>query len=186
MASIGQPILGARAEGGIGLAQVPAVGAPAEPAPPDEPEEPREQPRGQGWDRALERERPREGARVAAGERSVGGQRGVARALAGQHRAQLAAAGDAEVERGADALAREREAVAGAVADEEHAVLDRRAQLVREPVALVADGRPVQAPRDLARRLLDVVARLVGADADALLIARGDAPGVSVAHERAV
>src|SRR4051795_6861559 len=115
MASIGQRILGARREGGIGLAQVPAVGALAEPAPADEPEEPREQPRRQGWDRALERERPGEGARVAAGGRFVGRQRGGGGALPRQHRAQLAAAGDAEVERGADALAREREAVAGGV-----------------------------------------------------------------------
>ena len=47
--------------------------------------------------------------------------------------------------------------------------LGGRAQAVREPVALVADGVALQAARDLLRRLLDVVARLVGADADALL-----------------
>src|SRR3954453_21815302 len=102
---------------------------------------------------------------MAARERAVGLQRLLAGALAREHRAQLAAAGGAEVEGGADALAREREAVAGRVADEEHAVLDCRAQLVREPVALVADGRPPEPPGDLPRRLLHVVARLVGADA---------------------
>ena len=60
---------------------------------------------------------------------------------------ELAAGLDAEVERGADALAGERQAVAGAVADEEHAVLGRGAQPVREPVALVADGVAVEAAR---------------------------------------
>src|SRR3712207_7029622 len=43
-----------------------------------------------------------------------------------------------EVQRGADALRRHRQAVAGAVAREEHAVLGRLAQLVRDPVALEA------------------------------------------------
>ena len=47
---------------------------------------------------------------------------------------------DPEVEGGSNPLARQRDAVPGRVADEEHAVLRGRAQLVREPVALVADG----------------------------------------------
>ena len=86
-------------------------------------------------------------------------------------RAARAPQRDAEVEGGSNPLARQRDAVAGAVADEEHAVLGRRAQLVREPVALVADGLGVEPARHLLRRLLDVVARLVGADADAPLAA---------------
>ena len=73
-----------------------------------------------------------------------------------------------------------------AVADEEHAVLGRRAQLVREPVALVADRRHADPRGDLARRLLDVVARLVGADADALLAVRGHRPRVAAPDQRAV
>ena len=71
----------------------------------------------------------------------------------------------------------------GAVADEEDAVLDRRAQRVRDPVALVALG--------LARRrraasatvgVLDVVARVEGADADADLVAGGERPRVAGGH----
>ena len=42
------------------------------------------------------------------------------------------------------------------------------------------------APAIVARRLLDVVARLVGADADPLLAAGGHRPGVAVADQRAV
>ena len=76
--------------------------------------------------------------------------------------------------------------MAGAVAGEEHAVLGRGAQPVREPVALVADGVAVEPLRDVLRRLLDVVARLVGADADALLAVGGHRPGVAVADQAAV
>ena len=104
-------------------------------------------------------------ARVGVRERAVGRERLGAGRLPGQHAAQLAPAGDAEVERRPDPLARQRQAVAGAVAGEEDAVLDRRPQRVREPVALVAHGRHAEPPGDRARRLLDVVARLVGADA---------------------
>ena len=46
--------------------------------------------------------------RVRVGEGGVGGERLLAALLACQHRAQLAPAGDAEVERGPDPLARER------------------------------------------------------------------------------
>ena len=120
------------------------------------------------------------------GERPVRGERLLARGRAGEHPAQLAPAGDAEVERRPDPLARQRQAVAGAVAGEEDAVRGRRPQRVREPVALVADGRDAEPAGDVARRLLDVVARLVGADADALLAARGHRPGVAVADQRAV
>ena len=73
----------------------------------------------------------------------------------------------------------ERQAVAGAVADEEDAVLGRGPQPVRDPVALVADGVALEVRGELARRLLDVVARVEGADADAQLAAGREAPGVA-------
>ena len=76
--------------------------------------------------------------------------------------------------------------MARAVAGEEDAVGGRRAQRVREPVALVAHRVDPEARRDVLRRLLDVVARLVGADADALLAGRGDRPGVALADQGAV
>src|SRR5687768_11653755 len=119
-------------------------------------------------------------------ERRVPAQRLLARALTAQHGSQLAPACDAEVERRADALAREREAVAGRVAHEEDAVLRRPAQAVREPVALVAHRGPPEAPGQFHGRLAHVVARLVRAHPDALLAARGDAPPVAVAHQRAL
>ena len=81
------------------------------------------------------------------------------------------------MERRADPLAAQREAVARAVAAEEHAVLGGRAQAVREPVALPALGVGAEPLRQVLGRLAHVVARLVGADADALLLARRHAPG---------
>ena len=112
----------------------------------------------------------------------------LAAALAGEHRAQLAARGDAEVERGADALAREREAVAGAVADEEHAVLGGRAQR-GAGTSCPGSGRRRRrgAAASVHGRLLDVVARLVGADADrAASPPAGTRQRVAAADERAV
>ena len=88
--------------------------------------------------------------------------------------AQLASQGDAEVERGADALGAERQAVAGRVAGEEDAALGAGAQLVRDPVALVADPVGVEVFGEQLGRLADVEARVEGADADAQLVA---APG---------
>src|SRR6202000_2730143 len=58
--------------------------------------------------------------------------------------AQLPSQGHAEVERGADSLGGQRQAVAGRVADEEDAAPGRRAQLVGDPVALVADRVAVE------------------------------------------
>src|SRR3954447_11523774 len=93
--------------------------------------------------------------------------------------AQLLPAGGAEVERGADPLAREREAVPGAVADAERAVLGRRAQPVREPVALVVDRLGVQRRGELPGRALDVLGRVVRAGAHPALLARRDVPAVA-------
>ncbi len=66
---------------------------------------------------------------MSVGEGAVAGERLLARAAALDHRAQLASAGQAEVQRRADALGGERQAVPGRVAREEHAVLDSIAQL---------------------------------------------------------
>ncbi len=95
------------------------------------------------------------------------------------HGAQLAPAGDAEVEGRADALGRQRQAVARRVAGEEDPVLGRAAQLVGDPVALVADRRPLQVLRQQHGRVLDVKAGVEGADADALLVAGRERPAVS-------
>ena len=74
------------------------------------------------------------------------------------------------------------QAVAGAVADEEDAVLDRRAHPVRDPVALVAVGGEPEVVREPDRRLAHVVARVERADADAHLVAGGEAPAVAAPH----
>ena len=80
-----------------------------------------------------------------------------------------------------------REAVPGAVADEEHAVLGRGAQAVREPVALVARGlAPPAGRRAPPSAALTWSRGVVGADADARLAAGGDAPAVAAAHEVAL
>src|SRR6185295_6212311 len=75
---------------------------------------------------------------VARGERSVARERRGLVLAALEHGAQLSAERDPEVERGPDALRGQRQAVAGAVAGEEHAVLGRGPQAVWDPVALVA------------------------------------------------
>ena len=131
---------------------------------------------------ALHAQQPGEGPAVLLAEVGVARERLLARLAALEDEAQLAPAGQAEVERRADALGRGRQAVPGAVADEEDAVLDRRAHLVGDPVALVAHGRDVEVAGQAHGRLLDVVARLEGADADAQLVARGEAPRVAGAH----
>src|SRR4029079_17411119 len=94
---------------------------------------------------------PPECGTVALVEGGVAPQRVVAALLAREDGRDLAARRDPEVERGADALTREREAVAGAVAGEEDAVLDRGPQPVGEPVALVAHRIGVQALRQRDR-----------------------------------
>ena len=103
-----------------------------------------------------------------------------------EHRAQLATARDAEVESRPDPLGRQRQAVAGGVADEEDAVLGRRAQLVRDPVPLEADRLGAEVLRQLHGVVLHVEARVERADADPQLVARGEAPPVAGGHDRAV
>ena len=57
---------------------------------------------------------------------------------------------------------------------------------MREPVALVAHGGRLDARGERVGGPADVLARVVGADADAGLAAGGDAPAVAAAHERAL
>ena len=129
-------------------------------------------------DRPLHVQQPRVGPPALVAERGVARERLLARLAAVEHEAQLAPAGKAEVEGGADPLGRRRQAVPGAVAGEEHPVLGGCAHLVGDPVALVALGGDVEVPGEAHRRLLDVVARVERADADAHLVARGEAPRV--------
>src|SRR5688572_22484711 len=82
---------------------------------------------------------------------------------------QLATEAEPKVKRRPDPLGRQGQAVAGRVADEEDAVLDGRSQLVRDPVALPALRGDADVLRELQGRLLDVVARVERADADAQL-----------------
>ena len=119
---------------------------------------------------------------MRVGEVAVAGQRLLARGLAGENRAQLASAGQAEVDRGANALGGQWETVPGRVAGEEHAVLDRTAELVGDPVALVALRRQPELGREADRWVLDVVRGPEGADADAQLIAGREVPAVARAN----
>ena len=110
----------------------------------------RRAPRMQAGHRALGQQHRLELGPVPRRERAVALQRASTDA-APRHRPQLAPARDREVERGADPLGGQRQAVAGAVADEEHSVLDGRPQPVRDPVALVADRVAPQRPSPGAR-----------------------------------
>jgi len=116
---------------------------------------------------------------VLRGERAVAGQGLLARLAAGDDVGQLAAQREAEVEGGADALGGRREAVAGAVADEEDAVLGPGADLVWDPVALPALGGDADIGGELERRLLDVVLGVEGPDADAQLAVGRERPRVA-------
>jgi len=123
---------------------------------------------------------------VGVGKVAVAGQGGGDRLAAVHHGAKLAAAGDPEVERGADALRGEREAVAGGVADEEDAIVGGRAEAMRNPVPLVADGLAREVLGEHHRRVPDVEARVEGAHADARLVGRREAPAVARRHVSAV
>src|SRR4051794_36873591 len=168
------------------LVQVPAERAVDERLRPERAQRDRQRPRRKRRDEPLQRERTAERRAVALVERRVALQGVVAVTSAREDLRDLAPRGDAEVERRADALAGQREAVPGAVAGEEHAVLGRGPQPVREPVALVADRLGVQSRGQRDRRLLDVAARVVGADADARLTAGRYAPAVAAPYEVAL
>ena len=85
----------------------------------------------------------------AVGERAVAGERLLARGVTVEHGRQLAAAGEAEIQGRADALGGQRQAVPGGVAREEDPVLDRRSQLMGNPVALIPSGREAQVAASL-------------------------------------
>src|SRR3954452_15620673 len=174
---------GAARVGGVRLVQVPAEGAVHERLGGERAQSEAERARRQRGGQALERERAPEGRAVVLVEVGVAAQGGVAILLARDHPGDLAAGRDPEVERRPDPLAAEREAVPGAVAREEDAVLDGGAQAMREPVALVANRVGVQALGERDRRLLHMAARVVRADADARLAAGGDAPAVAAPDE---
>src|SRR4051812_26353645 len=146
----------------------------------------RQHARRQRGDQALQAQGSPERALMTGAERSVARERLLAGVLAGEDTAQLAPSGDAEVKRGADPLAAEREAVPGAVAAEEHPVLCGGSQTVREPVALPALGLRTEALRERLGRLAHMVARLIGAHADALLLPRRNAPGEAAGRQRTV
>ena len=107
--------------------------------------------RGDPRHQPLHAQHPAKRPGVAGRELVVAGQRLLAGLLAGEHAAQLAAAGQTEVQRGPDPLGGQRQAVAGRVADEEDAVLGGRAQRVGDPVALVADRVGARGPRPAGR-----------------------------------
>jgi len=67
----------------------------------------------------------------------------------------------------------------GRVPGEEDTVLGGAAQLMGDPVALVAVGGQAEVGGEADGRLLDVVGGSVGADADAQLVTGGEAPGVA-------
>ena len=134
----------------------------------------------------LHAQHPAELPLVRVVELGVAGRRRLAVLPAVDDAAQLAAQGDAEVERGADALGAERQAVPGRVAGEEDAALGALAQLVGDPVALVADPVGVEVFGQQLGRLAHVEARVEGADADAQLVAGGEAPAVAGGHVAAV
>ncbi len=115
-------------------------------------------------------------------ERAVARERLLARAPPLDDGAQLAPAGESEVQRRADSLGRQWETVTGRVADEEHAVLGRRPELVRDPVSLIALGRDAEVAGEPDGRVLDVVRGPERADADAQLVLGGEAPRVARAH----
>src|SRR5205823_12544995 len=121
-------------------------------------------------------------ARVPGAEGAVAAQRLSVRLAPVEDRAQLATACQPEVQRRADALGGDGQALAGRVPDEEDAVLNGRAQLMGDPVALVTHRRQPQLAREPHGRLLDAMRGPEGPHAYAQLIARGKVPAVAGAH----
>jgi hypothetical protein len=116
---------------------------------------------------------------VAVAEQPVGLEGLLARHAAVEHALELAAARDAEVPRGANSLCGQGDAMTRRVTGEEDAVLRSGANLVRDPIALVANRVLTQVGCQPDRRLLDVVARVERADADAQLVVGGEAPPIA-------
>jgi hypothetical protein len=116
---------------------------------------------------------------VPVDELGVVAKRGVAVLVTRDDRPQLVAELDPEVEGGPNPLGGQRDALARRVPDEEDPVLDARPELVRDPVALVANRRSLEVVGEQDGGVLDVEARIERAHADPLLIARGEAPAVA-------
>src|SRR4029077_15036547 len=71
-------------------------------------------------------------------------------------RAHFSTDGDAVVERGSDSLRGEGQALPRRVSGEEDAAFGRRPQLVRDPVALIANPLVAEVARELVGSLADV------------------------------
>src|SRR5215207_7879120 len=142
-----------------------------------------------GWQpgkEALGAEHPAEPPLVGVDELGVVAERGLPVLAPHEHPAELLAELDPEVEGNADAFGGQRQAVARRVADEEHPVLGAGAQLVGDPVALIADRGTLQLLCQQHGGLLDVEAWIEGADPDPLLVGGGEAPAVARRHVAAV
>ena len=146
----------------------------------------RQQPRRHARDQVLRLEQRSELPLVRGREVAVAHQGGRHRLASLDHGAELAPAGDPEVQRRTDPLRGQRQAVPRRVAHEEDAVAGRLAQLVRDPVALVADGVPRQVLGEQHGGVLDVEARVEGTDPDAHLVGGREAPAVARRHVAAV
>jgi hypothetical protein len=118
------------------------------------------------WEQALGAEHPAELPFVPVDELGVVAKRGVAVLVTGDDRPQLVAELDPEVEGGANPLGGQRDALARRVADEEDPILCPRPELVRDPVALVADRRSLEIVGEQDGGVLYVEARIERADAD--------------------
>jgi hypothetical protein len=119
-----------------------------------------QQPRWDARDRALRAQHPVELPPVPVAEGAVARERLLAGRAPVDDSLQLTPARDPEVPRGADALRGQRDAVPCRVTGEEDLVVDRGADLVRDPVALVADRVLAELGRQPDGRLLHVVARV--------------------------
>src|SRR6266480_3413555 len=99
---------------------------------------------GETGEKALGAQHPAEFPLVRIDELGVVAKGGLSVLPSLDHAPQLVAELDPEIEGGPDPLCRERNALAGGIADEEDAVLDPGPELVRDPVALVAHRRALE------------------------------------------
>lgn len=166
----------------MSLVEIPAEAAVDQSPATKQPQSGRQEPRRQCRDDPLQVPGDCESPAMASAERCVTFNRFGPRAALGEHGCQLAAARDAEVERGADALPREGEAVTGGVPYEEDRFLSGGTQTMGEPVALVTNRLE---PETLGQRdggSAYVVGGSVRGDANASLPGRRHPPTVSSSH----
>ena len=131
-------------------------------------------PRRQLREQALGAERPAELQLVPVDELRVVVESRLTVSSPLNDRPQLVSQLDPEVEGSPNALGGQRQAVTGGVPDEEDPVLGPGAELVRDPVPLVANGGPLEVVGEQHGGVLDVEARVEGADADPLLSRAGN------------